>query len=440
LTVEEAERKDRPARAALAGVDGGVAVDAVEPATTRTVEVPGPDPTSDVAESSARIAPAIHVLAPETVAQIEAALPKAEPAFRIAAVGGPPSALPRDLAALLTGEVADLRHADVLLICPQEDDEEHLGPDLSALGRACEQVVADAVPGQTLIMTSASYVGCARDLLVVPLIKRGLVPGIDIHVAVSPEPLPGAPERGARIVGGATPACTVAAATVLQPAGPVAPALTLEDAETVSLTSHAPTGLGALAKRVLDFVGAGLGLLALAPLMGIVAAAIKLDSPGPVLFTQVRVGEKGRLFRFVKFRTMANGAEERLTEVLHLNTIKGPAFQIEEDPRVTRVGRFLRRSSFDELPQLWNVLRGSMSLVGPRPSPIVEVAAYKPWHRRRLAMKPGLTGLAQVRARKYNHFDVKAGLDLQYIDHWSLWLDVRILFETVPAVLRFTGR
>ena len=137
---------------------------------------------------------------------------------------------------------------------------------------------------------------------------------------------------------------------------------------------------------------------------------------------------------------MTDDAEERLGEVLHLNTIRGPAIQIDGDPRVTRIGGFLRRSSLDELPQLWNVLVGEMSLVGPRPAPIVEVAAYKPWHRRRLAVKPGLTGLAQVRARKYREFDVKAGLDLQYVDHWSPWLDVRILLETVPSVLRFTGR
>ena len=383
--------------------------------------------------------PRVHTLAPETVVTIEEALaPAGSRPTRIAAIGGPPAALPNDLVQLLTG--ADTSDADVLLICPGEEDAEHLGPDLSALGRACADVVAAARPGQTLIMTSASYVGCARDLLLIPLAKRGLVAGRDIHVAVSPEPVPGAPKRRGRFVGGATAACTLAAAAVLEPVGPIIAALTLEDAEAASMATDGPSRLGAVAKRLVDVVGASIGLLLAAPLLLVVALGVISDSRGPILFTQDRVGRNGRLFRFRKFRTMTDDAEERLGEVLHLNTIRGPAIQIDGDPRVTRIGGFLRRSSLDELPQLWNVLVGEMSLVGPRPAPIVEVAAYKPWHRRRLAVKPGLTGLAQVRARNYREFDVKAGLDLQYVDHWSPWLDVRILLETVPSVLRFTGR
>jgi lipopolysaccharide/colanic/teichoic acid biosynthesis glycosyltransferase len=299
------------------------------------------------------------------------------------------------------------------------------------------------MPGQTLIMTSARYVGGVRDLLVLPLQKRGLVAGRDIHVAVSPEPIPGAPRRAARIVGGATPTCAAVAAGALRGAGAVIAARTLEDAEAASLTSHAPSGIGAAIKRLVDIVGASIGLVVLAPVMAAIAVGVKLDSRGPILFRQDRVGQNGRRFRFRKFRTMIDGAEQQLSEVLHLNGIRGPAFQIDSDPRVTRFGRFLRKSSLDELPELWSVLRGEMSLVGPRPAPVVEVAAYKPWHLRhlrRLAMKPGITGLAQVRARKYREFDVKAGLDLQYIDHWSLWLDVRLLLATLPAVLRFTGR
>ncbi len=397
--------------------------------------------------------PRVHELATDTVSQIEAALADvslaeaswarvSRPRLRIAAAGGPSDALSAGLASLITVDaaaLADESPADVLLICPETDDDELLGANLSAFGRECSAIAAAAVPGQLLIMTSTTYVGCVRDLLVAPLTARGLVVGRDIHVAISPEPDPESP-HGTRLVGGATPACVAAAAAVLERAGHVTSTRTLEDAEAASLTSHGPGGVHAAAKRAIDILGAAAGLIILAPVMALIAVAVALDSPGPVLFRQDRVGRSGRLFRFRKFRTMTDGAEQRLHEVIHLNGIKGPGFQIDSDPRVTRIGRLLRRASLDELPELWSVLRGDMSLVGPRPAPLVEVAAYKPWHRRRLGVKPGLTGLAQVRARKYREFDVKAGLDLQYIDHWSLWLDVRIILETVPAVLRFTGR
>jgi lipopolysaccharide/colanic/teichoic acid biosynthesis glycosyltransferase len=160
----------------------------------------------------------------------------------------------------------------------------------------------------------------------------------------------------------------------------------------------------------------------------------------PVLFIQERVGLDGRPFRVVKFRTMDRDAEQRFAEVAAHSETRGAAFKMSNDPRVTALGARLRRSSLDELPQLWNVLRGEMSLVGPRPSPSREVGCYEGWHRRRLTMTPGITGLWQVASRFDADFDDRATLDLEYIDHWSLALDLRILARTIPAVLRQTGR
>jgi lipopolysaccharide/colanic/teichoic acid biosynthesis glycosyltransferase len=172
----------------------------------------------------------------------------------------------------------------------------------------------------------------------------------------------------------------------------------------------------------------------------ILAVAIRLDSKGPVLFRQERVGLHGRSFNVLKFRSMCNDAEDQLQELREHNEINGHAFKLAVDPRVTRMGRFLRRSSLDELPQLANVLRGQMSLVGPRPPLPSEVANYDTWHRRRLSMKPGMTGLWQVRGRHSPEFDHWVAQDLEYIDSWSLWLDFKIIARTVPAVLGGTGR
>jgi len=195
-----------------------------------------------------------------------------------------------------------------------------------------------------------------------------------------------------------------------------------------------------VAKRALDFVASVALLVLLTPIYVAISALIRLTSPGPILFTQRRVGLNGRVFELVKFRTMVVGAEDRLTDLLSRNEINGHAFKITNDPRVTRLGALLRRSSLDELPQLWNVLRGEMSLVGPRPPLPSEVAGYDVWHRRRLSMKPGVTGLWQVGARREPDFDRWVERDLEYIDGWSLWLDVKILFRTIPAIVGRQGR
>ncbi|HVA88197.1 MAG TPA: sugar transferase, partial [Candidatus Saccharimonadales bacterium] len=193
-------------------------------------------------------------------------------------------------------------------------------------------------------------------------------------------------------------------------------------------------------KRVVDVVGALFGLIVLSPVFATLALVILIVDGRPVLFRQQRVGLGGRPFSLLKFRTMVPDAEGRLAELRMRNEIRGPGFKITEDPRLTRTGRFLRRSSLDELPQFWNVLRGEMSLVGPRPPLPGEVAGYDGWHRRRLEVRPGITGLWQITARREGEFDRWVQLDLAYIDGWSLWLDVRILLRTVPVVLAFQGR
>jgi len=200
------------------------------------------------------------------------------------------------------------------------------------------------------------------------------------------------------------------------------------------------TRQGALAvKRALDVVSALMGLTLLSPVLVAIGAAVKLTSRGPALFRQERVGFRGRRFRMYKFRTMVADAEAMRERVAHLNTLDGPVFKAIDDPRVTRLGRLLRWTSADELPQLWNVLRGEMSLVGPRPLPVHEAGQLKGAQRRRLAMRPGLTGLWQVSGRSMVAFEEWMELDLAYVDRWSLALDLGILLRTVPAVLRGEG-
>ncbi|MBI4004255.1 MAG: sugar transferase [Candidatus Omnitrophica bacterium] len=193
-------------------------------------------------------------------------------------------------------------------------------------------------------------------------------------------------------------------------------------------------------KRVLDVVIAGLGLVVLLPLFVVVSLLIKATSSGPVLFQQVRCGLNGRRFTLYKFRSMVMDAEAKRAELAHLNELNGPVFKLTNDPRLTPVGRWLRKMSLDELPQLYNVFKGEMSLVGPRPPIPGEVEQYQAWQRRRLSMRPGITGQWQVNGR--NHivdFDKWMRLDLEYIDRWSLALDVKILAKTIPAVFFGVG-
>lgn len=204
---------------------------------------------------------------------------------------------------------------------------------------------------------------------------------------------------------------------------------------------HGPDRVVSLAvKRLFDIVVSALSLLVLSPLMLAVAAYIRIWDGSPILFRQERTGLHGRLFTCIKFRTMGRDAEERFIEVAHLSDIRGPAFKMTDDPRITPTGRWLRKTSLDELPQLINVLKGEMSLVGPRPALPREVAGYSVWHRRRLAMRPGMTGLWQVEARGDDDFDNRATHDLRYIDRWSIWLDLKIMLKTIPAMLLQQGR
>ncbi len=192
-------------------------------------------------------------------------------------------------------------------------------------------------------------------------------------------------------------------------------------------------------KRVLDVILAAVGIVASSPIMLLCAVLIRFTSPGPILFRQRRSGLHGRAFTMYKFRTMHADADRRLDEVAHLNEADGPVFKSRVDPRVTRMGAWLRRYSLDELPQLFNVLIGDMSIVGPRPPLPEEVARYDRWQRRRLSMRPGLTCLWQVKGRHRVGFDEWMHLDLFYIDHWSLRLDFLIMCRTVPVVLSGTG-
>ncbi len=196
-----------------------------------------------------------------------------------------------------------------------------------------------------------------------------------------------------------------------------------------------------LCKDLIDRIGALIGILAASPLFVLIAAAIRFTSPGPIFFRQERAGRHGRAFTMLKFRTMVTDAEMQHEELQKFNQMSGPVFKMEKDPRVTGIGKLLRRTSMDELPQLWNVLRGEMSLVGPRPLPLYEVEKFEtPAQRRRLSMKPGLTCLWQISGRnEVKSFEQWVRMDLEYIDNWSLWLDARILLRTVPVVLSGAG-
>jgi exopolysaccharide biosynthesis polyprenyl glycosylphosphotransferase len=207
----------------------------------------------------------------------------------------------------------------------------------------------------------------------------------------------------------------------------------------LSFSSGPGDELALAAKRAFDVAASAAVLLLLAPLLAAVAVAIWLGSPGPILFRQRRVGLNGREFWLYKFRSMHQDAEARLQELRAHNEASGPVFKMRNDPRVTRIGRFIRKTSLDEFPQFWNVLRGEMSIVGPRPPLPAEVRQYKRWQRRRLSVKPGITCEWQVSGRSNVDFDRWMELDLHYIDNWSLWNDIRICARTIPAVFLTRG-
>jgi exopolysaccharide biosynthesis polyprenyl glycosylphosphotransferase len=193
-------------------------------------------------------------------------------------------------------------------------------------------------------------------------------------------------------------------------------------------------------KRLLDITASSLILLISLPVFAVVALLIKIISPGPVFFIQDRVGLNKRRFRLFKFRTMVKDAEQKIRELEELNEVSGPVFKIKDDPRITSIGKILRKTSIDELPQLFNVMKGDMSLVGPRPLPVRDYEGFdQDWHRRRFSVRPGITCLWQITGRSNIQFEQWMELDMQYIDQWSLGLDMMILLKTIPAVFRTSG-
>jgi exopolysaccharide biosynthesis polyprenyl glycosylphosphotransferase len=214
----------------------------------------------------------------------------------------------------------------------------------------------------------------------------------------------------------------------------------LHGVPVVTIQSGPQDGWQLIAKRLIDVMASTLLLITLAPLLIAVVLLIKWDSPGPVFFGQERVGFNKRRFRMLKFRTMVDGSDQQQCALEHLNEAQGPVFKIKNDPRVTRIGAFLRRFSIDELPQLVNVLKGEMSLVGPRPLPVRDVERIDvQWHKRRFSIKPGITCLWQVNGRSNIGFNDWVRMDLDYIDKWSLALDLLILVKTIPAVFKGPG-
>jgi exopolysaccharide biosynthesis polyprenyl glycosylphosphotransferase len=213
----------------------------------------------------------------------------------------------------------------------------------------------------------------------------------------------------------------------------------LGDLPVLRLHEDRESALGPFLKRMIDVALSTAALVVAAPLLGAIALAIRADSPGPVLYRARRVGKKGRVFLCYKFRTMVADADRQKQLLREQNERKGPIFKIAKDPRITRVGQWLRRYSLDELPQLWNVLGGKMSLVGPRPHPLDDCEHYDLEHLRRLEAKPGITGLWQVMARNDPSFERNMALDMEYIEQWSLGMDLKILCKTVSVVLQGSG-
>lgn len=189
-----------------------------------------------------------------------------------------------------------------------------------------------------------------------------------------------------------------------------------------------------ICKRIIDIIGAGLGLILLSPIIAIVACAVKFTSKGPVFFSQKRVGKNGELFEMYKFRSMVVNAEELKENLEEQNEMSGPMFKIKDDPRITKVGKFIRKTSIDELPQLWNVLKGDMSLVGPRPSLPKEVEQFDNWMFKRLSVRPGLTCYWQVSGRNNIDFEDWMKLDCKYVDDRNIWIDIKLIFKTVGVL------
>jgi exopolysaccharide biosynthesis polyprenyl glycosylphosphotransferase len=276
----------------------------------------------------------------------------------------------------------------------------------------------------------------------------GSVEGIEeiLHSRVVDEVAVCLPPTAARFIEPITGVAAGEGKTVRIPVDPVEEVLPTAHQEEFdgflvrSLIHDGQREVGLVIKRLLDIVGATVGLVVLSPLLIATAIIIRVTEGSPVLFRQTRVGYHGRPFTMYKFRTMVPDAEEQLDAVRHLNEREGVTFKATNDPRMTGIGRWLRKTSIDELPQLWNVLIGTMSLVGPRPPLPSEVVNYDVWHRRRLSMKPGITGLWQVEARHEPDFDRWVEHDLIYIDGWTIWLDFKILAKTLPALLAHGGR
>jgi exopolysaccharide biosynthesis polyprenyl glycosylphosphotransferase len=208
------------------------------------------------------------------------------------------------------------------------------------------------------------------------------------------------------------------------------------DLPVLDLHQQPMRSLALFVKRTMDVVISSVALIFVSPVLAVISVAIKLDSPGPVLYRSHRVGKKGRKFVCYKFRTMVTNADDLKASLSHLNERRGPFFKIANDPRLTRLGNWLRKYSLDELPQFWNVLKGDMSLVGPRPHPIDDYEKYNLEHLRRLDVTPGITGIWQVTARRDPSFEKNMALDVEYIEHWSVWMDFKLLVKTIPAVLR----
>lgn len=214
----------------------------------------------------------------------------------------------------------------------------------------------------------------------------------------------------------------------------------LEGKTYLTVETQSPKGWELLIKRVFDICVSASVLIITSPILLIVACAVKWTSPGPVFFKQIRSGKNGRRFYLYKFRSMVANAEAQLAELKDKNEMSGPVFKMTHDPRITKVGKFLRKTSLDEFPQFFNVLKGDMSVVGPRPPLPAEVEKYEPWQRRRLSLKPGITCIWQVSGRNQIDFEQWMDMDLRYIDNWSLWLDVKILFLTGFAMINGSGK